>query len=348
MSQQRANLRKCTIFEPIFNETDKMKNKTYVVASSCISSQKTFDDRDWRENLDAGANTFRCIEPNFGRFIDASSSRRMNGMQKLVLCAALDCLQKAGVASPDAIVFATGTGCIDSTYKVLERLFDRRNLSPNPATFIQSTHNSPSAATALKLGCKGVNLTFADNETPFETALDAALDLMDDSDISNLLLAACDELTPRLTEILQKLSMFGNSVPLPPGEGCTSFLLSKERTNASAEIKRLVTVPLNQLGDTVAGLVAEYSAEQVFTPHREALPSNIHQTAYAHLFGNFPSLSACGFFLALDCMEREGVENVVTVARNRCGIAYIAVAGKPERTVNPVNHSEHFNTKYKL
>ena len=309
-----------------------MKNKTYVVASSCISSRNTFDDKDWRKNLDAGTDTFRCVEPDYGRFIDASSSRRMNGMQKLVLCTALDCLQKAGVASPDAMVFATGTGCIDSTYKVLERLFDRRDLPPNPATFIQSTHNSPSAATALRLGCKGVNLTFADNETPFEIALDAALDLMYDGDISNLLLASCDELTTRLTDILQKLSAFGKSAPLP-GEGCTSFLLSKEKTNASAEIKRLVTVPLDRINETIVELVAEYSAEQVFTPYRETLPANIPQTAYAHLFGSFPSLSACGFFLALDSMEREGAENIVTVARNRCGMAYLAVAGKPERTI---------------
>jgi hypothetical protein len=343
-----ADLRKCTIFEAIFNETDKMKNRTYVAASSCISSQKTFGDKHWRKNPDpgpdAGTCSFRCIEPDCGRFIDPSSLRRMNNMQKLALCVALDCLRKADLASPDAILFATGAGCIDSTCKVLERLFDRRNLPPNPATFIQSTHNSPAAAVALRLGCKGANLTFADNETPFETALEAALDLMDDSDISNLLLASCDELTPTLAAILQRLSAFGNSAPLPPGEGYTSFLLSKERTNAEAEIKRLVAVPLDRLSDTVVELVAEYSADRVFAPRREPLPANIPQTAYASLFGNFPSLSACGFFLALECMKSEDAENVVTVARSRCGMAYIAVAGKPEEISAPARH-EHFNLK---
>jgi hypothetical protein len=275
-------------------------------------------------------NLYRCVEPDYGSIINAAYLRRMNRIQKLGLCTALDSLRNIDMAI-DAIIIATGWGCIESTYKFLERMFDQKGLPPNPAAFIQSTHNSIAAQTAIYLNNKSYNSTVTDDRLPFELAMDNAILCLLDSSCRNILLGACDEITPQLTDIFNRMSKFGK--PQPYGEGGACFILSKEKNGCIAEIRHFGSVPAENMPETIVGLSEQYSADYIFAPRWRNLPVNIPQILYTNYFGDFPTSAACGFWLAINCLNRcnpsiPHARNIMLVSENRYGMAFITVVSR--------------------
>jgi hypothetical protein len=272
------------------------------------------------------------MEPDYRDIIDPAFLRRMNRVQKFGLCTALNSLRDVD-ARLDAIIFATGWGCIDSTYRFLERLFDQKELPVNPAVFIQSTHNTIAAQTAIYLKNKSFNSTISDNRLPFELAMDNAILCLQDSDSRNILLGACDELTPQLLDILNRISKFGKPEPLY-GEGGACFILSKEEENGIAEIRYFASIPGRDMPETVNDLSVRYSIDYIFTLHSNGFfPDDIPQIQYTNYFGDFPTCAACGFWLALDCLNSKNppipcARNILLVSENKHGMAFITVVGK--------------------
>jgi hypothetical protein len=314
-----------------------MKDKIYIRSSSCISAQDTFVNPEWGESIRSPENgLFRCAEPDCSDLIDSASLRRMNRIQKFGLCTALNSLKGVN-AKADAIIFATGWGCVDSTYRFLERLFDQRELPANPSVFIQSTHNAIAAQTAIYLNKKSYNNTICDDRLPFELAMDNAILCLQEEDCRNILLGACDELTPQLTDILNRISKFGK--PEPYGEGAACFILSKEKENCIAEIKYFDSTPERDMPGTVNDLSAKYSIDYIFTLHNNAtFSAAVPQILYTNYFGDFPTCAACGFWLALDCLNSKNppipcARNILLVSKNRYGMAFITVVGKDNSEV---------------
>jgi len=308
-----------------------MNNKIYIRSSSCISAQETFSNPKWYNHLRYPENhLYRCVEPDYKDISDAGSFRRMNRVQKFNLCAASTCLQRVN-KTVDAIIIATGWGCIDSTYKFLERLFDQKGLPVNPAAFIQSTHNTMASQTAIYTKNNAFNNTITDDESPFELALDNALICMQDDDYQNILVGACDEITPQLADILSKISKFGNREII--GEGGTCFILSKEKENSIAEIKHFSSLPPENVPETVDKLATEYSIDYIFTAGERILSGKIPQILYTAYFGNFPTSYACGLWLAVDCLNScnpaiSQAGNILLISENKQGMAFITVVGK--------------------
>jgi hypothetical protein len=308
-----------------------MNNKIYIRSSSCISAQETFDNPEWYNHLRYPENhLYRCVEPDYKDISDVGSFRRMNRVQKFNLCAASTCLHRVN-KSIDAIIIATGWGCIDSTYKFLERLFDQKGLPVNPAAFIQSTHNTMASQTAIYTKNNAFNNTITDDESPFELALDNALICMQDDDYHNILVGACDEITPQLADILSKISKFGNREII--GEGGTCFILSKEKENNLAEIKYFSSLPVENVPEIINNLSAQYSVDYLFTAQKENFSKSIPSILYTDYFGNFPASSACGLWLAVDCLNSDNsaipkAQNILLISKNKQGIAFITVIGK--------------------
>jgi hypothetical protein len=267
------------------------------------------------------------MEPDYKEIIDSASLRRMNRTQKFGLCTALSALRGVDKAV-DAIIIATGWGCIDSTYRFLERMFDQKELPLNPAVFIQSTHNTIAAQTAIYLKNKAFNNTVTDNRIPFELAMDNAILCLHDDDCRNVLLGACDETTPQLIDILNKIAKFGKPAGFY-GEGGACFILSKERENSIAEIKYFDSMPIEDLPDAVNDLSAKYSVDYIFTARKR----NIPQISYTDYFGDFPTSAACGFWLAVDCLNSNShitpdAQNILLISENKHGMTFVTVVGK--------------------
>jgi hypothetical protein len=255
----------------------------------------------------------------------------MNRIQKLGLCMALDSLRDVN-ETIDAIIVATGWGCIESTYRFLERMFDQKELPPNPAVFIQSTHNTIAAQIAIYLKNKSYNNTITDNRMPFELAMDNAILCLYDNDFRNILLGACDEITPQLIDISNRMSKSGK--PEFYGEGGACFVLSKDRENSIAEIKYSGFTTAENVSEIIGNLSEKCSIDYIFTSRRERIFSaNIPQILYADYFGDFPTCAACGFWLAVNCLNScnpsiPHARNILLISGSKHGMTYIAVVGK--------------------
>ena len=133
-------------------------------------------------------------------------------------------------AAVEAVVTATGLGCIADSEKFLDSLIANEERMLNPTPFIQSTFNTVGAQIALLRGLHCYNTTYANRWTSFENALtDAALRI--GAGLSRaVLVGAFDETTPSAGIILQRLGMAQQG---GWGESSVFFVLTAEAFDTS-------------------------------------------------------------------------------------------------------------------
>ncbi len=201
--------------------------KIYITSESAITALNG-DISKWETNPLEKENVLSCIEPNYAEFLDPRATRRMSRMMKMGMTAALMCLQKSNVNIPDAIITATGLGCLADTDAFLSKLSHGEGQVLNPTPFIQSTHNTVSGAIALHLQCHNYNNTFTQRGFSFESALTEASLLLNEYPNQNILVGALDETIHRVNQIIQQLRDLktSNHKMVPVGEGFSFFLLS--------------------------------------------------------------------------------------------------------------------------
>ena len=130
----------------------------YIRATGNISPQQTFGPAPFlMEPVVYTGNRMTCIEPEYQTIIDAKLIRRMSRIIKMGVAAAMQCLQTAGVAVPDAIITGTAYGCLQDTEVFLTRIITNKEEALAPTAFIQSTHNTVGAQIAVMLQCQGYN-----------------------------------------------------------------------------------------------------------------------------------------------------------------------------------------------
>jgi len=134
--------------------------------------------------------------------------RRMSRVVKSGVAAGIESLLEFGDRTAvEAVVTATGLGCIADSEKFLDSLIANEERMLNPTPFIQSTFNTVGAQIALLRGLHCYNTTYTNRWTSFENALtDAALRI--GAGLSRaVLVGAFDETTPSAGIILQRLGM---------------------------------------------------------------------------------------------------------------------------------------------
>lgn len=129
-------------------------------------------------------------DPDFRTVISPLEARRMGRLQKRALWCAMQALEQAGVAMPDAIITATDYGCMVNTEAFLA---DRR-----PVHFMQSTHNTLGSVIAIRLGCHGYNATYSHTGRSFLSALEDAVLQIGLGEIDTALVGWYDELTDNM------------------------------------------------------------------------------------------------------------------------------------------------------
>lgn len=152
--------------------------------------------------------------------------RRMGRVVKSGVAAGVESLLAFGDRAPvDAVVTATGLGCIADSEKFLDALIANEEQMLNPTPFIQSTFNTVGAQIALLRGLHCYNTTYAHRWASFENALtDAALRI--GAGLSQaVLVGAFDETTPSVEKVLQRLGVAQEG---DWGESSVFFVLTAE------------------------------------------------------------------------------------------------------------------------
>ncbi len=166
---------------------------------------------------------------------DANMRRRMSRIVRMGVAVGQKCLAQCS-AKPDAIISATGYGCVADSEKFLRTLIetDEQQLSPTP--FIQSTFNTIGGYIAQMNHNEGYNVTFVNRFQSFADALlDAVLCLNDEAE--NVLVVVAEELTPTLAAILRRLGAERKGNVLT--ECAFAFMLTSKKDGSMVEISNI-------------------------------------------------------------------------------------------------------------
>ncbi len=96
-------------------------------------------------------NRLNAIEPDYSEYIDHKSIRRMSRVIRMSVASALQCLSKAKIINPDAIITGTAYGCLEDTGSFLTNMVIMDEDPLSPISFVQSTHNTIGAQIAFLL-----------------------------------------------------------------------------------------------------------------------------------------------------------------------------------------------------
>lgn len=185
-----------------------MNPPIYIRSTACISAQRSFGQTFPQPAVEATGIRLSCIEPDYRLLLDPRQIRRMSRVIRMGAAAALACLREAGTQVPDAIVTGTAYGCLEDTGLFLGAMIDRREEMLQPATFIQSTHNTVGAQIALLLQCTGYNNTFVHRGSSFDSALLDAMMLLADKEAATALVGGVDEITETSHALLTRFGLY--------------------------------------------------------------------------------------------------------------------------------------------
>lgn len=280
----------------------------YIQAASCISAQQSFrSDTFEAVAVSAAAGRISLLEPDYSKLIDPKLIRRMSKIIRMGVATAMDALEQAAVAVPDAILMGTAYGCLEDTGVFLKKMVENQEEMLTPTAFIQSTHNTVAAQIALMLKCHGYNNTYVQGAISFASALlDARLTISEWPD-HQVLVGAADELTAYSYPILRRFGLFKQ---LPAGEGAGFFLLSNEKRNGS--LARLAAVhcfhadaAAVQEAKTSWGREPDLVLGAAATP---LLCKSKPYFSYSSLAGEFPTAGAFGFWLACKLLAGKKIQ----------------------------------------
>jgi 3-oxoacyl-[acyl-carrier-protein] synthase II len=242
--------------------------RIFVTGISSISPQKTFSGLSaLNEPIAYSGNTMACVEPDYLQWFNHQQLRRMSRILKIGTTTAMLALQDAGVKCPDAIITATGYGCLDDTGIFLTQLTVRKEEALNPTPFMQSTHNTIGAQIALLVQCTGYNQTFVHGAFAFEHALlDAMMHTAEQPD-QHILVGAVDETTAISHAVQSRFNLYSQTIENTlslfdhpgkgtiQGEGAAFFLLTGKESEKSKACIHAVKTLYNPDADTLTAQV---------------------------------------------------------------------------------------------
>ncbi len=183
--------------------------------------------------------SYSCLDKSLKDLVpDMNLRRRMGPGMKMGVSTAMAVLEAfAPYGETDAIITATGLGCIADSEKFLSSMLGLQEQALNPTPFIQSTFNAVGASIALLRGEHGYNNTFSHRETGFECALLDAMLLLDAGEAKAVLVGFFEEATSSVSAILDRMGLTrGKDV----GEGAVFLVLTRDCLPCSqAEIRAL-------------------------------------------------------------------------------------------------------------
>ncbi|MEP7107075.1 MAG: beta-ketoacyl synthase chain length factor [Ferruginibacter sp.] len=327
--------------------------KLYIRATGNISPQKTFGHPAFlADPVEHWGNRLNCVEPDYKAFIDVKQIRRMSRVIKMGVAAAMECLQEAGVESPDAIVTGTAYGCLEDTGVFLTRMVEQQEELLAPTAFIQSTHNTVGAQIALMLHCTGYNNVFVHRSFSFESGLLDAMLLLKEQEVNNVLVGGLDETTDTSHDILNRFGLYKRepvsnfdlftwiSKGTIAGEGAAFFLLANQSSPDDYAVLDALTTFYKPLGinDTegqilsflsaqsilpadidlvISGRNGDAKGDKVYDSLGKTIFNNICSVNYKNLCGEYPTSVSFALWLAANIIKSGAVPGVLGYTGNK-------------------------------
>lgn len=332
--------------------------KAYIKNSTAISPQDSFLQNALVEPIQEYSDKLVCIEPVYKEFFPPMKIRRMSRLVKMALTSAKVCLDKAGVEMPEGIITASGWGCLSDTYKYLNEIVDNNIASPSPATFIQSTHNTPGGQIALTLGCQNYNNVIVNGNSSFELALMDALMLLAEGK-NNLLVGGFDELAVSDYELKNAANYWKpeglkstafiehDSEGSLAGEGAAFVLLSNNAEgshafirnctvlnslptaqNVKVEIETLLkshSLNINDIDVVLSGANGDNKIMPLYRELEDSLFNNCVLLEYKQLCGEYDTSSAFALWLADILIQQQSIPSTVCKKKHTKAINNILI-----------------------
>ena len=227
---------------------------------------------------------------------DAGLRRRMSKVIKMAVSTAVECLGSVeNISELDAIITATGYGCLADSERFLRNVIVDKEDLLNPTPFIQSTFNTVGGQIALLGHNHCYNMTYVNRSHSFEDALLDAIMRAEDGESSRILVGAFDEKTDSLYEIMRRMGVWRKG---ECGEGAMFAVMTSEKTSDSLAEVTGIYFPEKAL------TAEECKREYASSPEAVVLWNSFEQC------GHFPTASAMVFCEAVRLIS-EGTPEVV-------------------------------------
>lgn len=315
-------------------------SKVYITGVGSISSQKTFDNNEFLEEiLSYTDNVISVVNPDYKAYIKPAAARRMAKGIKMGVVASRIALDDANLENVDAIITGTGMGCVRDSEKFVSAIIDNDEQYLTPTSFIQSTHNTVGGQIALELQCKGYNFTYVHSSVSFESALlDAKLQL-ENNEANAILIGGVDEhgehtntihkLINHIKEEKVESSMLLNSNTEGAvfGEGANFFVVSNikqdtsyaevvdidtyntlsetEVSNAARTFLKDNNLDIGDIDTLVLGNNGDVKYDSFYNKLSSDIFKNTQQVYYKHLSGEFNTASSFGTWLAAKILKTQ-------------------------------------------
>jgi 3-oxoacyl-[acyl-carrier-protein] synthase II len=319
----------------------------YIRATGNISPQKTFGHATLSEAPVAySGNRLTCAEPDYKDFIDVKLIRRMSRIIRMGVAAAKECLQKANIVMPHAIVTGTAYGCLDDTGSFITKMVEFKEELLTPTAFIQSTHNTIGAQIGLMLQCNNYNNAFVHRGFSFESALLDGILLLKEKEVANVLVGAIDEITNISHTILNRMGLYKQesasnldlytkkSKGTIAGEGAAFFLLTNEpsaddyarldglhtfyKPEGIATIEKNIAlflaeqnIGLHDIDLIMTGKNGDSRSDEIFEQLEQSIFKENSTVNYKHLCGEYPTASAFALWMATGIVKSGTVPGVL-------------------------------------
>lgn len=169
---------------------------------------------------------------------NAGVRRRMSKVIKSAVTTAVECV--SGVEKIDlldAIITATGWGCLADSERFLRNIITDKEQLLNPTPFIQSTFNTVGGQIALLSHNHCYNVTYVNRAHSFEDALLDAMMRVADAESENILVGSFDEQTPSQHRIMERMGIYRKC---SDGEGAVFAHITAQPNEASiAQIEQI-------------------------------------------------------------------------------------------------------------
>ncbi len=222
---------------------------------------------------------------------DAGLRRRMSRVLKNAVATAVECVGGVeGIDSLDAIITATGWGCLADSEKFLRNMINDKEQLLNPTPFIQSTFNTVGGQIALLRHNHCYNVTYVNRSHSFEDALLDAMMRLSDGENENVLVGSFDEQTVSSHAIMARMGLFRK---FSGGEGAAFALL--KATPGSGCIAQVTSIDFPESTLSEQECVERYAvSENAVLLYNSIEQNGIFPTASAHSFVNAARLVQSG------------------------------------------------------
>ena len=296
-----------------------MKKRVYINTATAISPNGVVGED----------GILHAIERDYKNIItNANLRRRMSHIVKMGVACGLLCIQKNDNKPIDAIITATGLGCLEDTEKFLNSIIENDERLLNPTAFTQSTFNVIGAQIALLINNHAYNNTFVHRGLSFESALIDAMMRVYEGD-KNVLVGAIDEATQTTQTIMQKMGLLKSTIM---GEGAQFFILSDENSSAnSIEIKAVKTYTGKYSSEEIRQNISAFlsdnkvEAENInclitgdnSNPHQDIIYTNVQslfpsaeKKIFKDVCGEYPTASSYALYVATNYAANSHSKNL--------------------------------------